>query len=267
VLSRVFSVIPATGAIAGTASNVMIGGRTPVSGIVHAVVLLLFMVFFGQWAALIPMATLAAILIVVAYNMSEWHSFVRTFRSPKSDVAVMLVTFFLTVIVDLTAAIQIGVILSAILFIRRMAQVSQVNVLTRDLEEGRTEDESEPATPIPEGVEVFEVYGSLFFGAVEQFNESIRSLRKKPKVFILETRNLLAIDATGLRAIEDLVRDLSGLRIRFILSGLHKQPLFALQQAGILDLIGEDNLCGTLQESLDLAGKILETAGTEKKAP
>jgi SulP family sulfate permease len=267
VLSPVFSGIPATGAIARTATNVKNGGRTPVSGIVHAVVLLLFMVFFGQWAALIPMATLAAILIVVAYNMSEWHSFVRTFRSPKSDVAVMLVTFFLTVIVDLTAAIQIGVILSAILFIRRMAQVSQVNVLTRDLEEGRTEDESEPATPIPEGVEVFEVYGSLFFGAVEQFNESIRSLRKKPKVFILETRNLLAIDATGLRAIEDLVRDLSGLRIRFILSGLHKQPLFALQQAGILDLIGEDNLCGTLQESLDLAGKILETAGTEKKAP
>jgi SulP family sulfate permease len=219
------------------------------------------MLFFGHWASLIPMATLAATLIVVAYHMSEWRSFIRTFKSPKSDVAVMVVTFSLTVIVDLTVAIQTGIILSAILFIRRMAQVSQVNVLTRDLQEETSVEEGE-TTAIPEGIEVFEVYGSLFFGAVEQFNESIRSLRKKPKVFVLETSNLLAIDATGLRAVEDLVADLKGRSIRFIVSGLHKQPLSALQQAGILDHIGEDNVCGDLAEAMEKARQFVAGSAT-----
>jgi len=257
VLSPLFSGIPATGAIARTATNVKSGGRTPVAGIVHAIVLLLIMLLFGRWAALIPMPTLAAILLVVAYNMSEWHSFVKTLRSPRSDVAVMVVTFALTVIVDLTVAIQVGVILSAMLFIRRMAEVSHVTPLTRDLSEGdEADDEGARPGGVPEGVEVFEVYGTLFFGAVEQFTETMRVLERPPKVFILETRNLLAIDATGIRAIEDLLGRLTGSGTTFMLSGIHKQPLFALTQAGLLDRIGEDNLCGTLADALERARAI-----------
>jgi SulP family sulfate permease len=260
VISPLFSGIPATGAIARTAMNVKSGGRTPVAGIVHAIVLLLIMLLFGQWAALIPMPTLAAILLVVAYNMSEWHSFVKTFKSPRSDIAVMLVTFALTVIVDLTVAIQVGVILSAMFFIRRMAEVSHVTPLTKDLSEGE-EGEEETARPrgVPKDVEVFEVYGTLFFGAVEQFTETMRALEKTPKVFILETHNLLAIDATGIRAIEDLLVRLTHDGTKFILSGIHKQPLFAITQAGLMDRIGEDNVCGTLAEALERARAITTT--------
>jgi len=254
ILSPLFSGIPATGAIARTATNVKNGGRTPVAGIIHAIVLLLIMLLFGQWAALIPMPTLAAILVVVAYNMSEWHSFLKMLRTPRSDVAVMLVTFALTVIVDLTAAIQVGVILSALLFIRRMAEVSQVTPLTKDLNETEdAEDETARPAPVPEGVEVFEVFGTLFFGAVEQFSETMRTLEKPPRVFILETRNLLAIDASGIRALEDFYSTLRSSGTKFILSGIHKQPLVAITQAGLLDRIGEDNLCGTLAEAIDHA--------------
>jgi len=254
ILSPLFSGIPATGAIARTAANVKSGGRTPVAGIVHAIVLLLIMLLFGRWAALIPMPTLAAILLVVAYNMSEWHSFVKTLRSPRSDVAVMVVTFALTVLVDLTVAIQVGVILSAMLFIRRMAEVSHVTPLTRDLNEGgEADDDGARPGAIPEGVEIFEVFGTLFFGAVEQFTETMRVLERPPRVFILETRNLLAIDATGIRAIEELLSGLRHSGTRFILSGIHKQPLFALTQAGLLERIGEDNLTGTLAEALESA--------------
>ncbi len=260
VISPLFSGIPATGAIARTATNVKSGGRTPVAGIVHAVVLLLIMMLFGHWAALIPMPTLAAILLVVAYNMSEWHSFVQTFRAPRSDIAVMLVTFALTVIVDLTVAIQVGVILSAMLFIRRMAEVSHVTPLTKDLSEGdEADDDIARPKGLPDGVEVFEVHGTLFFGAVEQFTETMRALEKPPKVFILETRNLLAIDATGIRAIEDLVARLTHDGTKFILSGIHKQPLFAITQAGLLDRIGEDNVCGSLAEALDRSRALTTT--------
>jgi SulP family sulfate permease len=184
--------------------------------------------------------------------MSEWHSFVKTLRSPRSDVAVMVVTFALTVIVDLTVAIQVGVILSAMLFIRRMAEVSHVTSLTRDLGEGEeADDEGVRPSAVPEGVEVFEVFGTLFFGAVEQFSETMRVLERPPRVFILETRNLLAIDATGIRAIEELLIRLRHSGTRFILSGIHKQPLFAITQAGLIERIGEDNLCGTLAEALE----------------
>ena len=258
IVSPLFLGIPATGAIARTATNIKNGGRTPVAGIIHAVVLILIMFFCGRWASLIPMPTLAAILIVVAYNMSEWHSFVKILRSPKSDVAVMLVTFGLTVVIDLTVAIQIGVILSALLFIRRMAQVSALNPITKDLQEEHADEETlHPKLSIPDGVEVFEVYGTLFFGAVDQFAEAIRALQKKPRLFILETKSLLAIDATGLQAVENLSKDFARDEIHFLVSGIHKQPLFALQQSGLFDQIGEDNFTGSLQEALDRARKLL----------
>jgi SulP family sulfate permease len=257
ILTPLFSGIPATGAIARTATNVKSGGRTPVAGLVHSAVLLLIMLFFGKWATLIPMPALAAILVVVAYNMSEWRSFRKILRAPRSDIAVMLVTFFLTVVVDLTVAIQIGVILSAMFFIRRMAEVSHMTPMTKDLQDSEEGDGGEGAVPkLPEGVEVFEVYGSLFFGAVDQFNETIRELRKKPKVFILETKNLLAVDATGLRAIDDLLQSFTAQGTTMVISGIHKQPLFALVQAGLLDRIGEDNVCGSLEEALGRAREL-----------
>jgi SulP family sulfate permease len=257
VIGPLFSGIPATGAIARTATNVKNGGRTPVAGIVHAVVLLLIMLVFGRWAALIPMPALAAVLIVVSYNMSEWRSFVKILRSPRGDVAVMLVTFLLTILVDLTAAIQIGVILSALFFIRRMSEVSHVTPLTEELRDiDETQGEAGQAPKLPADVEVFEVFGSLFFGAVDQFMETVRGLRKKPKVFILETKNLLSIDASGLRTLEQLVGTFSQQGTVTILSGIHKQPLFAITQAGLFDSIGEDNVCGSLEEALERARAI-----------
>jgi len=265
ILSPIFGGIPATGAIARTATNVKNGGRTPVAGIVHAATLFLIMIFFGQWAALIPFPTLAAILVVVSYNMSEWHSFMKVLRSPMSDVAVLLVTFALTVIVDLTVAIEVGIVLAALLFMKRMSEVSQVNAITRDLQEEREEEESMlPKRVIPEGVEVFEVYGTLFFGAVDQFTESMRFIESKPSVLILETRNLLAVDATGLRALDELLFQLQHQQIHFIISGIHKQPLFAMQGSGLLDRLGENNICGNLDEALRRAETLTQQHKTER---
>ncbi|MFZ4592458.1 MAG: SulP family inorganic anion transporter, partial [Ignavibacteria bacterium] len=206
IFSPLFGGIPATGAIARTATNVKNGAKTPVAGIIHAIVLLLIMLFFGKWAALIPIPTLSAILLIVSYNMSEWRSFKKLLRSPKSDIIILVVTFLLTVIIDLTVAIEVGVVLSALFFMRRMAEVSQVNAITKDIKDeldGKYENEQSDIK-MPEGVEIFEVFGSLFFGAVEQFTESLRSVEKKPKYLILELQHLLSIDATGLRALEDL---------------------------------------------------------------
>ena len=259
IFSPMFGGIPVTGAIARTATNIKNGGRTPIAGIVHGLTLLLIMLFFARWAVLIPFPALAAILVIVAYNMSEWRSFKKVLRSPLSDVAVMLVTFTLTVIVDLTVAIEVGIVLAALLFMRRMSEVSQVNAITRDLQEEREEEEVTVTKPIiPDGVEVFELYGTLFFGAVDQFTESMRFLENKPKVLILETRNLLAVDATGLRALDELVYQLSHQKTHFLLSGIHKQPLFAMQQSGLLDRLGEDNVCGSLDEALKRAGELIQ---------
>ena len=251
IFSPIFGGIPATGAIARTATNVKNGAKTPVSGIVHGVVLLLIMLFFGKWAALIPIPTLSAILIVVAYNMSEWRSFKKLLKSPKSDVLVLLVTFTLTILVDLTVAIEVGVVLAALFFMKRMAEVSQVNAITKDLKEDyESGADGEIKYKVPDNVEVFEVYGSLFFGAVEQFTESLRVVEKKPKYLILETQHLLSIDASGIRALEDLESTLKKQKTKFLVSGLHKQPLFAIVQVGLIDKIGDNNLFGTIGEAL-----------------
>src|SRR5690606_26416409 len=183
----IFGGIPATGAIARTATNIKNGGRTPVAGIIHAITLLLIMLFFGSYAKLIPMATLAAILVIVSYNMSEWRAFKELLRSPKSDVAVLLTTFFLTVIFDLTIAIEIGMVLAVLLFMKRMSEVSNVSVVTRELE-----DEEEMVDPnaidkkqIPTGVEVFEINGPFFFGAARKFRDQMEMVEKQPKVRII----------------------------------------------------------------------------------
>lgn len=258
VLSPIFGGIPATGAIARTATNVKNGAKTPISGIVHVIVLVLIMLFFGRWAGLIPIPTLSAILIIVSYNMSEWRSFKKLLKSPKSDVIILVITFALTIIFDLTIAIEVGVVLSALFFMRRMAEVSQVNAITKDIKdeiEGKYENEKSEMKII-EGVEIFEVYGSLFFGAVEQFTESLRAVEKKPNYLILETSHLLAIDASGLRALEDLTIELKRQKTKFLISGLHKQPLFAMEQSGLINRIGDDNLFGSINEAISYINEI-----------
>ena len=260
IITPFFGGIPATGAIARTATNIKNGGRTPIAGIIHALVLLLIMLFFGQWAKLIPMAALAAILVVVAYNMSEWRTFRSLLKSPKSDVAVLLTTFGLTVIIDLTVAIEIGMVLAVFLFMRRMAMVTNVGVITREL----TDEEETVVDPmaidkknVPEGVEVFEINGPFFFGAVEKFKEATEIIENPPKVRIIRMRNVPAIDSTGLHVLEEVLRDSRKEGTEVIFSGVHAQPLMAFDNSGLLKKIGEKNVHANIDEALARAKEIL----------
>ncbi|MDZ7625879.1 MAG: sulfate permease [Ignavibacteriaceae bacterium] len=259
IITPIFGGIPATGAIARTATNIKNGGRTPVAGIIHAITLLLIMLFFGSYAKLIPMATLAAILVIVAYNMSEWRAFKSLLKSPKSDIAVLLTTFFLTVIFDLTIAIEIGMVLAVLLFMKRMSEVSNVSVITRELED--SEDQLDPNSidkkQIPEGVEVFEINGPFFFGAAKKFKDEMAVIEKPPKVRIIRMRNVPAIDATGLQTLKDFFYDAKKHKTHMVLSGVHTQPLYAMTQAGIFDLFGEENIHGNIDDALDRAREIL----------
>ena len=259
IIVPIFGGIPATGAIARTATNIKNGGRTPVAGIIHALTLLLILLFFGRYAKLIPMAALASVLMIVSYNMSEWRSFKTLLKSPKSDVFVLLTTFFLTVIFDLTVAIGLGMLFAVFLFMRRMAEVSQVRVITRELE-----DEEEQVDPnaldkrqIPDEVEVFEINGPFFFGAASKFKEQMRSVEKQPKIRIIRMRNVPAVDATGMQVLKGFLIDSKKHKMYIILSGVHTQPLFAMTQSGLLDQFGEENVFGNIDDALDRAREIL----------
>jgi SulP family sulfate permease len=255
VASPLFGGIPATGAIARTATNVKNGGRTPVAGIVHAVVLLLIMLFFGRLAARIPLATLGAILVVVAYNMSEWRVFRSELRAPKSDVAVLLVTFVLTVVVDLTVAIQVGMVLAAFLFMRRMAEVTNVNVITREFKDVPDDYDTDPMSlrkrDVPAGVEVYDIDGPFFFGAAEKFRDTLTTVSSRPDVLIIRMRHVPALDSTGLRALSDIARRSRRRGTRVILSGVHAQPLITMERAGFLDELGEENVYGNIDDALN----------------
>jgi SulP family sulfate permease len=258
IASPLFGGIPATGAIARTATNVRNGGRTPVAGIVHALTLLLITLFFGKWAALIPMATLAAILVVVAYHMSEWRTFREELRAPKSDVAVLLTTFFLTVAVDLTVAIEIGMVLSAFLFMHRMSEVTAVNAVTQQLAREARDEADVPLsqlTPrsVPAGVEIFEISGAFFFGAAEAFKETLRAVGSKPKVLIIRMRDVSLLDSTGLRALRDVVRHGRAERTLVLIAEIHAQPMAALERSPTFEELGEGQIYMTLEDALDRA--------------
>jgi len=257
VASPIFGGIPATGAIARTATNVKNGGRTPVAGIVHALTLFLIMVFFGRWAGLIPMAALAAILVVVSYHMSEWRTFRAELRAPKSDVAVLLVTFLLTVLVDLTFAIEVGMVLAVFLFMRRMADVTSVSVLTHELRDPVDDYERDPnwvgRRSVPAGVEVYEITGPFFFGAAEMFKDRLAGIAGKPRVLILRMRHVLTIDSTGLHALRDVVQRSRRDGTLVVLSDVHAQPVVALVQSGAREEIGEVNIHGNLDDALNRA--------------
>jgi SulP family sulfate permease len=257
IASPLFGGIPATGAIARTATNVKNGGRTPVAGIVHALTLLIITVFFGRWAGLIPMATLAGILVVVSYHMSEWRTLRSELRAPRSDLLVLLTTFFLTVLVDLTVAVEVGMVLAAFLFMRRMAEVTNISALTREFDESGDEGEGDPNSlrrrAVPPGVEVYEINGPFFFGAAEKFKETLTQLRGTPKVLILRMRNVPAIDSTGLNALRDVVNRFRRAGTRVILSDVHAQPMVALQRSSLADELAEEDLAGNIDDALNVA--------------
>ena len=256
IAAPIFGGIPATGAIARTATNVKNGGRTPVAGIVHAVTLLLIVLFLGRWVGMIPLAALAAILVMVAYHMSEWRTFRNEFRAPLSDVAVMLTTFGLTVVVDLTIAIQVGMVLAAFLFMRRMAEVTNVSVVTREIPDRLEEDADGNAIyrrEVPPGVEVYEINGPFFFGAADRFRDTLTQVSRNPKVLIIRMRNVPAVDSTGLRALTEVVLRSKKEGTLVLLADVHAQPIAAMARSGLLDEIGEERLFGNLDDALNVA--------------
>ena len=264
VASASFGGIPATGAIARTATNVKNGGRTPVAGMVHALTLLLITLAFGRWASLIPMSVLAAILVVVAYHMSEWRAFRAELSSPRSDVVVLLATFLLTVLVDLTVAIEVGMVLAAFLFIRRMAEVTNISAVTRELEDEDDFDRADPNAVsrrrIPRGVEVYEINGPFFFGAAERFKDTLARVARKPQVLIIRMRHVLALDSTGMHALKDVVHRSRKDGTLVVLSDVHMQPLVALTGSALLAEIGDENLFGNLDDALNRARRFLGEA-------
>ena len=257
IASASFGGIPATGAIARTATNVKNGGRTPVAGIVHALTLLLITAVFGRWASFIPMSALAAILVVVAYHMSEWRSFRAELRSPLSDVIVLVTTFGLTVIVDITVAIEVGMVLAAFLFIRRMAAVTNITAVTRELADEDEDDETDPGAvarrKIPRGVEVYEINGAFFFGAAELFKETLATVAGNPRVLIIRMRHVLALDSTGMHALKEVVHRSRREGTLILLSDVHMQPLVALTGSPVLEEIGRENLFGDIDQALNRA--------------
>jgi SulP family sulfate permease len=258
IASALFGGIPATGAIARTATNVRNGGRSPIAGIVHAGTLLVILLVAGSWAALIPMATLAGILMVVAYNMSEWRAFLQLLRAPRSDVLVLATTFLLTVAVDLTVAIQVGVGLASLLFMRRMAEVTQVKPI-RDIvhyEEG--EPDEGDAQVVPANVEVFEINGSFCFGAARKFTETLLASQSAPRIVILRMRHVLAMDATGLHALENVSTRLRRRGTSLFLSGVHAQPLMVLERSGAIERIGENHLFENFADAVAQARRVVE---------
>ncbi|HET8649972.1 MAG TPA: sulfate permease [Gemmatimonadales bacterium] len=264
IASPIFGGIPATGAIARTATNVKNGGRTPVAGMVHAVTLLLVTLFFGKWAGLIPLATLAAILVVVAYHMSEWRGFRAELKAPRSDVVVLLVTFTLTLLVDLTVAVEVGIVLAVFLFMRRMSEVTNVSVISREFrelsesEEAAAEAETVRQEDVPAGVEIYEINGPFFFGAAESFKSTVARVARKPRVLIIRLRRVPAMDSTALNALRDVVRRSRREGAQVILSGIHAQPMIVLERSGFLDELGPEALAGNFAEALTRARELVQ---------
>jgi len=260
IFSSIFGGIPATGAIARTATNVKNGGRTPVAGIIHALTLLLIMVCVGKWAALIPMATLAGVLVVVAYNMSEWESFVSVLKGSRGDAAVLLVTFFLTVLADLTVAIEIGMVLAVFLFMRKMIQFTDVSVLTKQIDDTHNGADKEAIGNyiVPKDVEVFEITGPLFFGAAYKFKDAIRFIERPPKILIIRMRKVPIIDSTGIKTIGEVYKECKRRGTKLVLSEVYSQQVMEeLKNARLLFAIGKANVTQSFQEALERCGEVL----------
>jgi sulfate permease, SulP family len=252
----IFGGMPVTGVIARTAMNVRSGGQTPVAGIIHSLTLLVILLLAAPLAKNIPMAALSAVLVVVSLRMGEWHQFARLKRWPKSDVAVFLCAFVLTVVLDLPTAVGASLILASALLVKRLSETSQV-VADADVTQANAPGQTTAGKVIPEGVLVFRIFGAFFFGAADKLESSLRRSGQLPEVLILRMRDALALDATGLDALEDLFEKLKKQKKQLILCAPHSQPLFALTRAGFIERLGLENICGDMDASLDRARKVL----------
>lgn len=278
IASPIFGGIPATGAIARTATNIRTGGRTPLAGMTHAITLLLILIVFGKWAAMVPLASLAAILVVVSYHMSEWRSFAGLLKAPRSDLVVLLLTFVLTIFVDLTVAVQVGIVAASLLFMKRMADITHVEGITTEMRDG-AEDPDEitqvrrkkrivRGREIPPGVEVYAVNGPFFFGAADKLKDVMSEIGKPPKVFILRMKNVPAIDATGIHALEQMVKKCRHEGTEMLICEARHQPLSAIVRAGKLAAFGgREHLAKTLDQALDRAAQIVGAAGAGSASP
>ncbi|MFV0421652.1 SulP family inorganic anion transporter [Oleidesulfovibrio sp.] len=257
IAAAFFGGIPATGAIARTATNIRAGAYSPVSGMIHAVVLVLFVLFLAPIAAYIPLAALAGVLVVVAWDMSEIHKFMRLLKAPKSDVAVMCITFGLTVMVDLTIAVNVGVVLASLLFMQRMSTVTRIKESDQCVTNvsGTT---TEPLTNIPAGVRIYEIDGPFFFGVADRFKSVLDIMEKAPKVFILRMRKVPTIDSTAINALELLHNRCKANGTVLILSGVRQSPMAELHRLGTSTVIGSDNILPDITAALARASDIIE---------
>jgi len=257
LVTPIFGGIPATGAIARTMTNINNGGRTPVAGIIHAIVLLLILLFLMPLAEYIPMACLAGVLVVVAYNMSEWRTFKALMSNPKADITVLFITFFLTVFFDLTVAIEVGLVIACLLFMRRVAETTHISVLTDEIDPNAGLDIAlhEEKLSIPDGVEVYEIDGPYFFGIANKFEEQMVLLHDRPKIRIIRMRRVPFIDSTGIHNLTNLCRMSQHENIHIILSGVNPTVHATLERAGFYDLIGSENICSNINEALTKAAE------------
>ena len=264
MVTPLFGGIAATSAIARTATNVKCGGLTPVAGIMHSLTLFVILLAAAPLAKYIPLPTLSAVLVNVALNMGEWHNFRRLSKWPVSDAIVFMAAFSLTVVVDLTVAVEIGMVLASVLFIKRVSETTQITAVDESSEtEGP--QHSLIGHEVPEGVMVYRIFGSFFFGAADKLDTALRQSKIEPEVLILRMRKVVAMDATGLNALEDLFERLEGSGKHLILSGPHTQPLYAMEKAGFIERIGRNNLCGDIEDALIRAREILGLPMEQKR--
>jgi SulP family sulfate permease len=241
-------------------TNINNGGKTPIAGIIHAVVLLLIMLFLGNLTKHIPMACLAGVLVVVAYNMSEWRTFKNLLSNPKADVAVLITTFLLTVIFDLTIAIEIGLLLAVVLFIRRISESSNVSVFTEEVhtaEYVEAGDVSEKLT-VPNGVEIYEIEGPFFFGVASKFEETMKQIGDKPKVRIIRMRKVPFIDSTGCHNLESFIKMSKKDKTQVLLSGVNERVRSVLINTGIEKMLGHENILSNINDAVERAKQLVE---------
>lgn len=260
LITPLFGGIPATGAIARTMTNINNGGRTPVAGIIHAVVLLLILLFLMPLAQYIPMACLAGVLVIVSYNMSEWRTFKALMKSPKADVSVLLITFFLTIIFDLTVAIEVGLLIACVLFIKRVMETTKISVITDQIDPNAETDIAvhEEHLIVPKEVEVYEINGPYFFGIATKFEETMAQLGDRPKVRIIRMRKVPFIDSTGIHNLTMLCKMSQKEKITIILSGVGEQVYETLEKSGFYDLLGKENICPNINVALSRANEIID---------
>jgi sulfate permease, SulP family len=256
IFSGAFGGIPVTGAIARTAANVRNGGRTPVAGMVHSLGLLIIMLLFMPFVKLIPMASLAAVLVIVAYNMGEWEAFKTILKAPKSDALVFLVTFVLTIFLDLVVAIGVGMVLASFLFMRKMADITEVKYILDD-DENKDANEFIENVKMPEHISIYEISGSFFFGAASKFVSAIRNMGVPTKILIVKMSKVPFMDATAYHSFEMLYDICRKHHTKLIILKIQEQPLEMLKKYGFVDTLGEKNFCDTVEEAIDRANQIL----------